>query len=169
MPIISLLVNSQKWDDKTKHSDRLTIPLPKCRLLLDPRLLPPHWLLANSFMYAVRTYVSNGFLLGERIEQLRRTNSTNTVEVVRCGHDISFYHMSRATSGEIARSDWLICRAIFSCNARVLNYGKWPAKQANAAVLKAPHRTKEDNNWAQRTNSKAMNRNFTIQKQKVGM
>ena len=50
-------MNSQKWDDKTKHSNRLTIPLPKCRLLLDPRLLPPHWLLANSFMYAVRTYV----------------------------------------------------------------------------------------------------------------
>ena len=50
-------MNSQKWDDKTKHSNRLTILMPKCRLLLDPRLLPPHWLLANSFMYAVRTYV----------------------------------------------------------------------------------------------------------------
>ena len=48
MPILSLLINSQKWDNKTKHSNRLTIALPKCRLFLDPRLLPPHWLLANS-------------------------------------------------------------------------------------------------------------------------
>ena len=46
------------------------------------------------------------------------------------------YHMSRATSGKIARSDWLICWAIFSCNARVLYYGKM-------TVLKAPHRKKK--------------------------
>ena len=39
-------------------------------------------------------------------------------------YDMIYYHMSRATSGEIARSDWLICRAIFSCNTRVLDYGK---------------------------------------------
>ena len=43
----------------------------------------------------------------------------------------------RATQSEIgikwqmkkdARSDWLICRAIFSCNARVLDHGKMTGK-----------------------------------------
>ena len=38
------------------------------------------------------------------------------------------YHMSRATSGKIAHFDWLFCRAIFSCNARVLDYGKMTGK-----------------------------------------
>ena len=38
------------------------------------------------------------------------------------------YHMSRAPSGKIAPSDSLICWTIFSCNARLLYYGKMTGK-----------------------------------------
>ena len=52
------------------------IPLPNCRLLLDPRLLPPHWLLANSY---VSILLKQG--APEQLDMAYRLSSTFEIKV----------------------------------------------------------------------------------------